>query len=289
MPTAESHGGILDDVFFEVAYTHWGDGEHEGFLPAPVVEVYDEEGAMVYRDYDALLHVAPSALAAVVEYARAVGLRDLEAAVAMRQGIDYEAAGKSREAYAKYKQAYRLYPQLTMAKEYADAIMWNMRAKQDSVRNVLQQEAYENAMRQAAAMDALASSLSALGSTISQMSTSNRLNTSRPSGSVGTRKMTATSTSQSQSSVRKKKVKSSAEALRDYYKAKRGRTEWRTMTCHMCKGSGRYGICAGCGGKRYRTDNPASRAVTCGCGDGKSRCPSCYGKGTVQEKYTVYD
>lgn len=280
---------ILDDGFFEVAYTHWGDEEHEGFLPAPVVEVYNEEGAMVYRDYDALLHVDPSALAAVVEYAKAVGLRDLEAAVAMRQGIDYEAAGKSREAYVKYKQAYRLYPQLTIAKEYADAIMRNMRAKQDSVRNVLRQEAYENAVRQAAAMDALASSLSALGSTISQMSTSNRQNIARPSGSLSTRKTTATNTSQSKSSASKKKVKSSAEALRDYYKAKRGRTEWRTVTCHMCKGSGRYGICAGCGGKRYRTDNPASRAVTCGCGDGKSRCPTCYGKGTVQEKHTVYD
>lgn len=287
--TVYPHVEILDDGLFEVSYIHWSRGDQEGFLPAPMVEFYDAEGMLVSRDYDALLRDGSASYAEVNRYAQAFGLRDLEAAVAMRQGFDYEAAGKFREAYAKYKQAYRLYPQLTIAKEYADAIMTNMRMKQDSVRSVMRQEAYENAVRQAAAMDALASSLSALGSTISQMSTSNRQNTARTSGSTSTRKTTSTNTSQAQSSTNKKKVKTSSEALRDYYKAKRGRTEWRTVTCHMCKGSGRYGVCAGCGGKGYRKDNPASRAVTCGCGDGKSRCPTCYGKGTVKEKHTVYE
>lgn len=282
--TVYPHVEILDDGLFEVSYTHWSSGGQEGFLPAPMVEFYDAEGMLVSRDYDALLREGFESYAEVNRYAQAFGLRDLEAAVAMRQGFDYEAAGKSREAYAKYKQAYRLYPQLTIAKEYADAIMTNMRMKQDSVRDVIRQEEYEREMR-AARQQQLSATLDALAEGFSQLSVQNKQRKTQTYNNTTTRNQTTSSASQSGS----RRSKSTAEALRDYWKSKRGRTEWRTVTCHRCGGSGRYGVCAACGGKGYRKDNAASRPVACGCGDGKSRCPTCYGKGTVQEKHTVYE
>lgn len=275
---------ILDDGFFEVTYTHWSKEGQEGFLPAPIVEIYDADGDLVSRDYDALLQVGSSSYAEINRFARAFGLRDLEAAVAIQEGIGYEAVGKSREAYVKYKQAYRLYPQLTIAKEYADAIMTNMRMKQDSVKDVIRQEEYEREMR-AARQQQLSATLDALAEGFSQLSVQNKQRKTQTYNNTTTRNQTTSSASQSGS----RRSKSTAEALRDYRKSKRGRTEWRTVNCHRCGGSGRYGVCAACGGKGYRKDNAASRPVACGCGDGKSRCPTCYGKGTVQEKHTVYE
>ena len=282
--TIYPHVEIVENGLFEVAYNHWNHDGQEGFLPAPIVEIYDADGDLVSREYDALLRVGASSYAEIIRYARALGLRDLEAAVAMQEGIGYEAVGKSREAYVKYKQAYRLYPQLTMAKEYADAIMSNMRMKQDSIRDVIRQEEYEREMR-AARQQELSATLNALAEGFSQLSAQNKQKTARTNSNTPTRRQTTSTASQSSN----RKVKSTSEALRDYHKSKQGRTEWRTVTCHRCGGSGRYGTCAACGGKGYRKDNPASRPVACGCGDGKSRCPTCYGKGTVQEKHTVYE
>ncbi len=275
---------IMDGPLFKVAYVHWNKDGHSGTLPQPVTEIYDADGEMVSRDYDALLQVGSSSYAEINRFARAFGLRDLEAAVAIQEGIGYEAVGKSREAYVKYKQAYRLYPQLTIAKEYADAIMTNMRMKQDSVKDVIRQEEYEREMR-AARQQQLSATLDALAEGFSQLSVQNKQRKTQTYNNTTTRNQTTSSASQSGS----RRSKSTAEALRDYRKSKRGRTEWRTVNCHRCGGSGRYGVCAACGGKGYRKDNAASRPVACGCGDGKSRCPTCYGKGTVQEKHTVYE
>lgn len=272
---------IMDGPLFKVAYVHWNKDGHSGTLPQPVTEIYDADGEMVGRNYDALLHEIKPPCTEVINYARAYELRDLEAAVAIQEGIGYEAVGKSREAYVKYKQAYRLYPQLTIAKEYADAIMEKMKLYQDSVRTVLRWEEYQRQLRQAE----FAAANAALQASIAQLNYQNQQRKARkaqqaqrstPAAASKNGASQRTSSSGGSEPRKKKTATMKAKGLHGYYK-----------TCSGCNGKGTL-RCWHCGGKGYisksgidKNGKQVFRDVRCGgCnGSGRARCPGCGGDG----------
>lgn len=273
---------IMDGPLFKVAYVHWNKDGHSGTLPQSVTEIYDADGEMVGRNYDALLHEIKPPCTEVINYARAYELRDLEAAATMQEGLAYEAIGMRREAYRKYKQAYRLCPELTIAKQYSNAIMEKMKLYQDSVRTVLRWEEYQRQLRQAeiaAANAALQASIAQLNYQNQQRKARKAQQAKRSTPAEASKNGASQRTSSSGGSEPRKKKRTAtlkAEGLHGHYR-----------TCSGCNGKGTL-QCWHCGGKGYisksgidKNGKQVFRDVRCGgCnGSGRARCPGCGGDG----------
>lgn len=166
-------------------------------LPAMVVDIYRADGCLVAHNFEALIQADKVPYTATIDFAKAKGYKDLESYAKFLIGIDYEKQGLRREAYQYYVRAYRLNPDFTIAKTYADAVVAGMKEEQ---RQELARIRMEDLQAEIAAAEfqarcnAIAAGLNAMGESLAQVASQS----GTPLQSASTPKASKTKTAQQQ-------------------------------------------------------------------------------------------
>lgn len=149
---------------------YWNNGvKHR--LPASVVDIFNGNGRLISHEFDALLAAETPPYSVTIDFAKAKGYKDLEAYAKFLIGADYQKEGLRREAFQYYTRAYKLNPNLTIAKTYADDIKDQMTAEVSEVAAQIWREdrlAEIAAAERKARYEAMAAAFNQLGSDLAQ-------------------------------------------------------------------------------------------------------------------------
>lgn len=141
-------------------------------LPGYVVEVFNTEGGMIYRSCDKLLSSDRAPYSQTIAFARHKGYKEVEAAARFKAAMDYENKGLRREAFQSYVAAYKLCPEIKIAKERALDIKAQIDGERSTVQNQLDAEEMQRrleAEQRAAVWNAVAAALNSTAASLNQI------------------------------------------------------------------------------------------------------------------------
>lgn len=273
VPSTYDYVEILDSAkLIEARRYSLTPGDSTTKLPAPVIEFYNFEGNLKLRNINLLVEADKSGYYCR-EYQKRYFSAEMDIAIMLGDAANEKTNGRRREAYQKYMEIYRKYPNFDYAKNAADEIKASIRNERQATIAQMQREEAE---RQAA-MQALSASLQQLGNNIGQQIAAHR---HRPSaqkrtpahGSSGTQK---SATSHNSSSTSQKHTTTSARNTTAKKTQNTGRSKggevWcfdkKLVKCTLCNGTGKCSFC-------YQGKVKGRTCSTC---SGSNVCKRCHG------------
>lgn len=175
----------------------------EIMLPGYVVEVFNTDGNMIYRSCDNLLSADRAPYTRTIEYARYKGYKEVEAAAKFKAAMDHENNGRRREAFQAYVAAYKLCPEIKIAKERALEIKAQIDGERSLVQSQLDAEEAQRrleAEQRAAAWSAIAGALNSTAAALNQIQAVQQQSKRTSSASVAVAGSESVSESRSSSS-----------------------------------------------------------------------------------------
>ena len=272
VPSTYDYVEILDSAkLIEARRYSLTPGDSTTKLPAPVIEFYNFEGNLILRNINLLVEADKSGYYCR-EYQKRYFSAEMDIAIMMGDAAKEKTNGRRREAYQKYMEIYRKYPNFDYAKNAADEIKASIRNERQATIARMQQEEAE---RQAA-IQALSASLQQLGNTIGQQIAAHQR---RPSAQRRTPTHSSSNTQKSATShnsnpTNQKHTATSARNTTAKKTQNTSRTKggiWcydkKLVKCTLCNGSGKCTFC-------YHGKVNGRTCIYC---SGSNVCKRCHG------------
>ena len=278
---------IIEGNILQCMYDRYSDGEREIVLPGYVMEVFNVNGDLVYRSCDNLLSADRPPYSATISFAQYKGYKDVEAAALFKAAMNYETEGLRREAFRDYVAAYKLCPEIKVAKERAMAIRGDLASERAAVQAQLDAEALQRqleAEQRAAALNAVAAALNSTASSLKQIQASQQQQKQRAAASAAAaaaaKQNKAVASESSSSSSSSSSSASSSKSSDSKKKTSKTSSTYHSSAwlyeddgkCTLCNGSKKCPFC-----HNGKVLGPAVR--TCDYCKGSNVCQRCKGTG----------
>lgn len=268
VPPTYDYVELLDSVnLIEVRRYSLTPGDSTKKLPAPVIEFYDFDGDLTLRNINLLVEADESGYYCR-EYQKRYFSAEMDIALMVRDAANEKINGRRREAYRKYMEIYRKYPNFDYAKNAADNIKESIRDEREATIAQMQQEEAERK----AAVEALQASLQQLGNAIGQTSVQKHSPSAQRRTQAHSSSNTQKRTTSNNSSTNQRRTTSanSTTTKKAPYNSKSVYIwcyDKKLVKCTLCNGSGNCTFCHG--GK--------VNGFTCRTCGGSNVCKRCHG------------